>query len=225
MDKKIKSEKATWSTNHTNYESIKLQPSMTLQGTHNVCISNGEFKNWKISINYKGNKNNRDKGKYSEIPEVLNKKFIRSLRRYLTQQFNSVCIESPHKSHQMNKRNMISSFYNEHLKNHSQSAQSVNENEELGIMHILAVLLRENVIYRNDTTRYRTLKRNMNRVIRVYSCKLYFPIIAMVEFQKFILIWKEAGLLAKMIEAYPTLARSKDAYEMMIDNIITKNNH
>ena len=125
----------------------------------------------------------------------------------------------------MSKRNMISSFYNEHLKNHSQSAQSVNENEELGIMQILAVLLRENVNYRNDTTRYRTLKKNMNQVIRVYSRKLYFPIIAMIEFQKFILIWKEAGLLAKMIEAYPTLARSKDAYEMMIDNIITTNNH
>ena len=225
MDKKIKSEKETWSTNNTTHESIKLQPSMTLQGTHNTCISNGELKNWKISINYKGNKNNRGKGKYSEIPEVLNKNFIRSLRRYLTQQFNTVCIESPYKSHRMNKRSMISSFYNEHLKNHSQSAQSVNENEELGIMHILAVLLQENVNFRNDTKRYRTLKRNMNQVIRVYSRKLYFPIIAMIEFQKFILIWKEAGLLAKMIEAYPTLAKSKDAYEMMIDNIITTNNH
>ena len=120
---------------------------------------------------------------------------------------------------------MISSFYNEHLKNHSQSAQSVNENEELGIMHILAVLLQENVNYRNDTKRYRTLKKNMNRVIRVYSRKLYAPIVLMSEFKKFILIWKEAGLLTEMIEAYPTLARSKDAYEMMIDNIITTNNH
>ena len=225
MDKKIKSEKETWSTNNTTHEFIKLQPSMTLQGTHNACISNEELKNWKISINYKGNKNNRGKGKYSEIPEVLNKNFIRSLRRYLTQQFNTVCIESPYKSHRMNKRSMISSFYNEHLKNHSQSAQSVNENEELGIMHILAVLLQENVNFRNDTKRYRTLKRNMNKVIRVYSRKLYAPIVLMSEFKKFILIWKEAGLLAEMIEAYPTLAKSKDAYEVMIDNIITTNNH
>ena len=225
MDKKIKSEKMNWSTNNTTYDSIKLQPSMTLQWTYNASIKNQKLSKQKVSINYIGNKNNRGKGKYSERPEVLNKNFIRSLRRYLKEQFKSASIDSFYKTDRINKRSRINSFYNKHLKIHSQWAQNVNENEELGVLHILAVLLQENVRYIKDCNRYRKLKKNMNQVIRVYSRKLYFPIITMIEFQKFILIWKEAGLLAEMIEAYPTLAKSKDAYEVMIDNIITTNNH
>ena len=213
-----------WSPNNTTYDSIKLQPSMTLQWTYDASIKNQKLSKQKVSINYIGNKNNRSKGKYSERPEVLNKNFIRSLRRYLKEQFKSASIDSFYKTGRINKRSRINSFYNNRLKIHSQWAQNVNENEELGVLHILAVLLQENVRYRNECNHYRKLKQNINQVIRVYSRKLYFPIIAMIEFQKFILIWKEAGLLAKIIEAYPTLAKSKDAYEMMIDNIIKTNN-
>ena len=36
-----------------------------------------------IKLNFKGNKNNKEKNKYSEMPEVLNKNLIRCIRRYL----------------------------------------------------------------------------------------------------------------------------------------------
>ena len=174
----------------------------------------------KVSINYKGNKNHKEKGKYSECPEVLNKNFIRSLRRYLKEQYKSFCTQSTCMSSHVSKRNKLNSFYTEHFKNHSLYAQTVIESEELGIMHILAVLLQESVNYRNDTKKFRTMKLTMNKMIKVYSRKLFAPIAALYEFKKFILILKEVGILAKMIKAYPTLSKSKDAYEMMIENII-----
>ena len=141
-----------------------------------------------VSINYQGNKNQKEKGKYSECPEVLNKNFLRSLRRYLKEQFKSVSIKSPCKPKRTTKRSRINSFYVEHLKNHSECAHNVNQIEELSVLHILAAMLQENVIYRNDSKRYRTLKNNMNQVIKVYTRKLYDPMIAIPEFKKFILI-------------------------------------
>ena len=50
-----------------------------------------------FKLNYKGNKNGKQKGKLSEIPDVLNKNLIRSLRRYLAELYiyhNSVLHKS-----------------------------------------------------------------------------------------------------------------------------------
>ena len=120
----------------------------------------------------------------------------------------------------MSKRNIIIKFYNESIKNHSQSAQIINQKDELTIMHILTIFLQENVAFRSDARKYRTLKTNMNKLIQIYTHKLFKPINNIPEFKMFIKVLKEAGLLAQMIESYPTLARSKNAYEVRIDEII-----
>ena len=46
---------------------------------------NSDMSQQNINVNYRGNKNEREKGKYSELPEVLNKNLIRSIRRYLSE--------------------------------------------------------------------------------------------------------------------------------------------
>ena len=42
-----------------------------------------EADNQGIKLNFRGNKNDKEKNKYSEMPEVLNKNLVRSIRRYL----------------------------------------------------------------------------------------------------------------------------------------------
>ena len=97
---------------------------------------------------------------------------------------------------------------------------TVNNNEELGILHILGILLQENVIFRNDTLQHRSLKKNLNKLIKSFTRKLFDLINSMPEFKKLILALKESGLIAQIIKAYPTLAKSKEAYELKINEII-----
>ena len=210
----------TGSTSNTIFDNFKLQSSMSLEWTQKVSIEAKELNKQKVAINYKGNNNHKGRGKFSEYPEVLNKNYIRSLRRYLKEQYKHFITQSTFNSYQVSKRNRLNSFYTNHLKNHSEYAQRVNESQELGILHILSILLQENISYRSDSKGFRTLKNNMNKMIKVYSRRLFEPIIAIPEFKMFTVILKEAGVLAKIIKSYPTLSKSKDAYEMIIENII-----
>ena len=175
-----------------------------------------------MTINCIGNKNHKGqtKGKYSEMPSVLNKNFMRSLKRYLQEQFKLFSTKSPCTSNYATIRSRVSSFYSEHLKNHSLYAQKINESEQLGILHILSSFLQENVCYRKDKKEFRIFKKKLNKVIKVYSRKLFDSITTLPEFKKFTVILKEAGVLAKMINFYPTLAKCKDAYEMTVEKII-----
>ena len=115
---------------------------------------------------------------------------------------------------------MVIKFYDEAIKNQSLTAQSMNEKDELGILHILTVFLEENVAFRNDTSKFKNLKSNMNRLIQTYARKLFDPINSMPEFKKFIVILKEIDVLAKIVESYPTLNKCTEAYKMKIEEII-----
>ena len=118
---------------------------------------------------------------------------------------------------------MIDKFYNEIMKNHSQSAENVSKEDEIGIMHILSIFLQENIAFVDDKKKHRILKRNINNLIKTYTRKLFDLINDVPEFRKFILVLKEAGILAQMIESYPTLSRSKQAYEIAIEGIVQVN--
>ena len=179
-----------------------------------------------VNLNYQGHKNWKDKGRYSECPEVLNKNIMRSIKRYLKEQYKSqkLSIESSPKSLLTNKRNSIIRFYNERIKKHSRIAQTIDEKDECGVLHMIATLLQENVAFRNDTSKHRGLKNSMASLIKTYTRKLFELISNMPDFRMLMLILKEAGVLAQMIESYPTLARSKEVYELKIDELIKVNN-
>ena len=106
---------------------------MSLGWTEKMPTEDEESNIQKMTINYKGNKNYRGqtKGKYSEIPWVLHKNLMRSLKRYLQEQFKFFCTELPCKSKNFIKRSRINLFYNEHLKNHSLYAKKLTKARNL----------------------------------------------------------------------------------------------
>ena len=175
-----------------------------------------------VNLKFRGQQNLKEKGMYSERPEVLNKNLLRSIRRYLKEQYKSkkLSFKLSLQSNKANKRDMIIKFYNETVKNLSLTTQSINEKDELGFLHILAVFLEEKVVFRNDTSKYKAFKGNMNKLIHTYTRKLFNSINKMPEFKKFIAILKEIGVLATIVESYPTLSKSRQAYRMRIDEII-----
>ena len=179
-----------------------------------------------VNLNYQGHKNWKHKTRYSECPEVLNKNIIRSVKRYLKEQYKSqkLSIESSPKSVVANKRNSIIRFYNDTIKKHSQIAQTIDKIDECGVLHMIATMLQENVAFRNDTSKHRGLKNSMTSLTKTYTRKLFELISNMPDFKMFMLILKEAGVLKSMIESYPTLARSKEVYEHKIDELIRVNN-
>ena len=128
------------------------------------------------------------------------------------------------KSNYVSKKNMIYKFYAEFIKNHSHNAENLSQKDELGVIHILSILLQENVAFEDDKKKHRILKRNINNLIKTYTRKLFNLVSNKPEFKKLILVLQEAGLITEMIESYPTLNRSKEAYETRVRNIIQANN-
>ena len=175
-----------------------------------------------VNLKFRGQRNLKEKGFYSERPEVLNKNLLRSIRRYLKEQYKSqkLSFRPFLQCSKANKRSMVIKYYTETIKNQSLTAQNMNQKDELGILHILTIFLEGNVSFRSDTNRFKSLKSNMNKLIQTYARKLFDPINSMPEFKKFIVILKEIGALAKIIESYPTLNKSKEAYKMKIEEII-----
>ena len=212
--------------NNTVSDSSQAQSNMTLECSNRTSICLKDFDESGVNLKYKGNKNYKEKGMFSECPEVLKKNLLRSIRRYLSEQYVSFKskLKSFMGSRHVSKRNYIIEFYNENIKSQSFSAKNVSQNEELGIFHILGILFQENIVFRNDTVQHRTLKKNMNKLLKTFSRKLFDSISSMSEFKKLILILKEAGVIAQIIEAYPTLSKSKEAYEITIQEIIQANN-
>ena len=85
---------------------------------------------------------------------------------------------------------------------------------------MMAILLQENVAFRKDTSKHRTLKKSMAELIKTYTRRSFDRISNMPDFKRLMLILKEASVLAQMIESYPILARSKEAYKLKIDDLI-----
>ena len=119
---------------------------------------------------------------------------------------------------------MIYKFYAEFIKNHSLNAKNLSQKDEFGVIHILSILLQENVAFEDDKKKHRILKRNINNLIKTYTRKLFNLVSNKPEFKKLILVLHEAGLITEMIESYPTLNRCKQAYETRVRNIIQANN-
>ena len=174
-----------------------------------------------LKLNYKGNKNHREKNKYSEAPEVLKKNLIRSLRRYLTQLYTSDYnhLNKPNKSMQARKMR-VQTFYEKHFKSQTCSALGLSDDEELGVLHVLSMFTPEGISFRNDTKNYRNIKYNLNKLIKTYSKKLSQSVIAVDGFKHLLNLVKQAGHMDKMIEAYSILAKSKEAYEDAMQNMI-----
>ena len=55
---------------------------------------------------------------------------------------------------------------------------------------------------------------------KVYNHRLFYSITTIPEFKMFAVILKESGVLAKMINLYPILAKCKHAHEMAVEKII-----
>ena len=162
--------KASLSESTVNIESSK---SIQKLAKSSRPLSKRHFK-----LNYKGNKNGKQKGKFSEIPDVLNKNLIRSLSRYLAELYiyhNGVL----HKSNKSisNKKTRVKSFYQKFFKSKAKLAKDLSENEELGVLHVLSIFVKEAVNYRNDCKEYRTIKQNLNKMIKTYSSRLYQNVI------------------------------------------------
>ena len=57
-------------------------------------------------------------------------------------------------------------------------------------------------------------------MIKTYSSRLYQNVITVDGFAILMDLLKQTGHINKMIEAYPTLARSKEAYEQIVEHVI-----
>ena len=173
-----------------------------------------------MKLNYKGNKNSKEKNKYSEVPEVLKKNLIRSLRRYLKELYTTDNDLNKASMSPLARRERVRTLYEKRLKSQALNASNLSENKELGVLHVLSILIQEGISFRSDTICHRKLKFNLGKLIRTYSKKMYQRVKKVDGFIQLLILVKQAGHLEKMIEAYPILAKSKEAYQDAMENMI-----
>ena len=176
-----------------------------------------------ITLNFKGHKNNKEKNKYSEIPEVLNKNLVRSIRRYLKELYGLDELKSISTRYTAKRMEDLKLFYQKYMKSQSHCASMLNDDKELRVLHFVSALAQLKIDFKIDCIDHKFLVVNMNKLMKTYQKGLFKPMKNMLGFKKLLQIMKEAGLLDKMLELYPTLIKSKEAYEAQITSLIEEN--
>ena len=207
----IVNDKATSPQNQNN-DSDKTDPT----DRTNILDTNqiSEIKNTtkSIRINYKGNRNYRRKSKYSELPDVLNKNLIRSLRRYLAEMFEKADYNINSLETNESQQKAFESFYQEHLKSVSMTAQTISQEDESIVIQILEAFLSFDSTFVNETEELTETKLNIRNILKVYTRKMFRILKKTIGFNKFLAIIEEVGIFDKVIDLYPVFAKSKEAY-------------
>ena len=143
------------------------------------------------------------------------------MRRYLTQLYTTEYgdLNKANKS-ASSRRARVQMLYEKHFKSQTCSALGLSDDEELGVLHVLSMFTPEGISFKNDTKGYRNIKYNLNKLFKTYSKKIYQLVINVDGFRKLLGLVKQAGHLERMIDAYPILAKSKEAYEKAMENMI-----
>ena len=173
-----------------------------------------------IKVNYIGNKNKKEKGQYSEIPEVLNKNLIRSIRRYLNELYGPYNSKLSDSKFNEKKIMSVESFYEIHMKSQSQQASDLSKDDELKVLHFISVFLRLKTTININCSKHKNLSTNLNKLMKTYQSKIFRSIKSMQGFKQLLTIMREAGMIARMLESYPSLAKCKDSYEAQITSLI-----
>ena len=111
----------------SNEESKNLSEVLNSDGNSHQFISRNKGTTPKsskilqgIRLNFKGNKNMKEKGKYSEVPHVLNKNLMRCIRRYLKELYGLEKIKIIGTRFTKKKIDSLKLFYEKCMKSHSQ---------------------------------------------------------------------------------------------------------
>ena len=118
------------------------------------------------------------------------------------------------------RKDRVRKFFEKHFKPYNYSALDIKDDDELGVLHVLSIFTPEGISFRDDTKNYRSVKYNLNKLMKAYSRKLYQCVISVDGFGQLLDLVKQTGHMQKMIEAYPVLAKSKQAYENAMENMI-----
>ena len=114
----IKSEKAFSIINNADSESWPSEQNDSFECSQKASMCLKELDESTVNLKYKGNKNHRGKGRFSEYPEVLYKNLLRSIRRYLNEKYIPFksSIQEQTGSRHISKRKIIVQFYTENIK-------------------------------------------------------------------------------------------------------------
>ena len=99
----------------------------------------------------------------------------------------------------------------------------LTKDEELRMLHFISAIVQLKIDFKIDYIEQKFLASNMNNLMKKYQSGIFKPMKNMLGFKKLLQIMKETGLLDKMIKLYPTLRKSKEAYEAQITSLMEEN--
>ena len=176
-----------------------------------------------VNLSYRGQKNNIEKGKFAERNDVILKTLMRTIRRFFWEIFKAENEDKnfiKRSSHEFNSA--IVEFYNKHLKPFASYVEGYDESMEKVLMFYLSTLMTNHYIYkRNGFSDSKRILNLMRSVMKTFSNTTYSRLFRIQNFKNLILLLKLSGLLSQMIEVYPKLKLSREAYEDAIQLILS----
>ena len=176
-----------------------------------------------VNLSYRGQKNNIEKGKFAERSDVILKTLLRTMRRFLWQIFKAENEDKNFiKKSSSEFNSAIVEFYKKHLEPFSDAVQGYNKAMEGRMVFYMSALMTNHYIYKsNESNDCKRVLSLMKKIMKTFSNSSYCRLFKIQNFKNVILLIKTSGLASQMIEAYPKLKQSQEAYENAIEFIMS----
>ena len=181
-----------------------------------------EIKAEDVNLAYRGQKNMFKKGKNAERKDVTYKTFIRAVRRYLWTLFEKEFDVSKFKDRKTSEifRQYVTRFYEKYFKQHLSTEIETNEEFDNEICVIISSMMTNKHSFPYKTDKH---KKFINLFEEIYKRFCKFSYEKFFNLPKVVLVFKmlnESGVFSEMINAYPKLSESKEAYINVVKSII-----
>lgn len=188
----------------------------------NVSTKDSFIESSEVNLKYKGQKNSFSKGTYAERVDVVYKTLLRSIRRYLweifTQEHNPKEIKDRAKSSQTFK-GMLTEFSSRYFQSALQQVSESEDSEQL-FLENLASFMTNKFWIPDNSFRIRKFRGLITANLKQYSAHKYCQLFNLEGCVEFFKVLETSGFAARIIDAYPKLAESRDSYLKVVSDII-----
>lgn len=175
----------------------------------------------KVNLKYRGQKNNKKKGKYCKRHDVVYKGLMRTIRRFLnevyTQKFGSVSHVN-HKGVSQEYKDNIIKLWKEEFG--MLISEQPFEEADLSTWEIVSTLVTSSYSIPEKSTRLKSVILQVRKVMKSFSSQDYTKLLSIKEVQHFFKIFRDSGFLEQMLNAYPSMAESGEKTRQVVDSII-----
>lgn len=182
---------------------------------------------WSTQMSYKHTdlkSNSRDKpfkAQYADRRDVVYKTLLRSVRRFLwddfTAEIGDVAFSSKTRGCDIFQSH-LSSFHKQNFKDSPAIFENLQTEKEF--LDCVSVFMTHHYLIPKRSTGSKKISLMLKKIVKKFSPKLYTKFFKLQGVSEFFKILKDSGYIYKIIDAYPNMKKCEDQYIKAVDSII-----